>query len=158
MRRLLVLSAFAIVAVLVALPAASTARERATGPGTLSVRDGYGSVVIVAQGSVIGRFTSGRLILNDPRDDDGGEPRVRGAEQRRALSATKTVYRGRNVRFRLLGGRFVLNVSGEEIYLSAVGRGHARVRGYWGSYSVNGGEYLPLPVETGVFQLRAPGG
>ena len=154
MRKLLALAFLS----LLALPAASPAGRKVPGEGTLSVRDATARMVITARGAVIGRFLSGSLTLTDPSPADGSEPIVRGAEQVRRLSATRAFYRGTNVRFRLIGGRFTLRTTGEGIYLTAVGRGRVRVRGDWGVFSLNGGEYRGLPAEWTAFTLRAPAG
>ncbi len=151
---------FALLAVvfLLALPAASPARRGLPGDGTLSVRDGWGRVIVVANGAIIGRFADGTLTVNDPSDDDGTEPIVRGAENRRSVSETRTVYRGKKVRFRLIGGRFTLRLTGTGMFLTVVGRGHVKLRGDWGTYSLNGQQYQPLPFELTTLRLRAPAG
>ena len=154
MRRLLVLLAVLALGV----SASSAAGPRVPADGTLSVRDMDGRVVIVARGAVIGRVGTGALVINDPSDDDGSEPIVRGAERTRPVSETRTVYSGKQIRFRLIGGRFTVRAAGFRIYLSAVGRGSVRLRGDWGDFSLNGAEYRLVPFELTKFPLRAPAG
>src|SRR6266705_232953 len=155
MRRLLT---FAMLAAL-ALPAASAARTQGASDGTLSVRDGRGTITISGRGGVIGSFAQGRVTISDPVDGDGTGPIVTGDEWSRDRDATTTTWGGTKVRFRIIGGSFRIVVKGRGINLSLVGRGNVTLIGAGtaddGSYSVNGGDYSPIPSFQLVFPLSA---
>jgi hypothetical protein len=152
------------------LPSASFADKQLRGDGTLSVRDGRGSVVISARGAVIGQLTrferNGKLVIEDLIEGDGSDPIVRGADWVRDRGDGTPVYGGRNIRFRLLGGRFVLRVTNAVgLQLSVVGRGKVTLDGagslesgilYDGLYSLNGEEPQSLPDDPETFPLQAP--
>jgi hypothetical protein len=167
-RRLLVLTC--LLALLV--PAAS-AGNRQRADGTLSIRDGRGSVVVHARGAVIGQLTrlerNGKLVIEDPVEGDGSDPRVVGADWARERPDGKLVYGGKAIRFRLIGGRFVLRVTNAVgLQLSVVGRGRVTLDGAGsledgvtsdGVYSLNGEELQSLPDDATSFPLapRPPG-
>jgi hypothetical protein len=156
MRRLLT---FAVLAAL-ALPAASSAREKAMNDGTLSVRDGRGVITIQGRGGVIGSFAQGRVTITDPVDGDGTGPIVTGEDfPPIERTETTTTWRGTKVRFRIIGGAFRVVVKGRGINLSFVGKGNITLNGAGteddGSYAVNGGEYSPIPDFAFPFPLSA---
>jgi hypothetical protein len=164
-RRLLVLTC--LLALLV--PAAS-AGNRQRADGTLSIRDGRGSVVVHARGAVIGQLTRlerhGKLVIEDPVEGDGSEPKVVGADWYRERPDGTLVYGGKAIRFRLIGGRFVLRVTNAVgLQLSVVGRGRVTIDGagsvgdgvaFDGVYSLNGEEAASLPDDATTFPLQAP--
>jgi len=155
MRRLLT---FAMLAAL-ALPAASAARTQGASDGTLSVRDGRGTITISGRGGVIGSFTRGSVTINDPVDGDGTGPIVTGDDWSKDRDATTTTWGGSKVRFRIIGGSFRIVVKGRGVNLSLVGTGKVTLSGAGtvddGSYSVNGGDYFPLPGFPFFFALSA---
>jgi opacity protein-like surface antigen len=146
MRRLLT---FAMLAVL-ALPAVSAARTQGANDGTLSVQDARGTITISGRGGVIGSFARGSVRINDPIDEDGTGPIVTGDDWSKERDSTTTTWGGTKVRFRIIGGSFRVVVKGRGINLSLVGTAKVTLDGAGteddGSYSVNGGEYLALPV------------
>jgi hypothetical protein len=145
MRRLL---PFAVLAALL-VPAAGTARPGGMNDGTLSVKDGRGVITIQGHGGVIGSFAQGRVTINDPIDGDGTGPIVTGDEWSKDRNDTTTTWGGTRVRFRMIGGTFKIVVRGRGINLSLVGKATVTLNGAGtdddGSYSVNGGEYSPIP-------------
>lgn len=156
MRRLLT---FAMLAAL-ALPAVSGARPQGSSDGTLSVRDARGTITITARGGVIGSFAQGRVTISDPVDGDGTGPIVTGDDFPPVeKNDTTTTWRGTKVRFRIIGGAFRIVVKGRGINLSLVGKGNVTLDGAGtgddGSYSVNGGEYLPMPGFASIFTLSS---
>ena len=156
MRRLLT---FAVLAAL-ALPAAATARQRGPNDGTLSVKEGRGMVTISGRGAVIGSFVQGRVTISDPIDGDGTGPIVTGDDfPPIERSDTTTTWRGNKVRFRMIGGTFKIVVRGRGINLSLVGKGTVTLNGAGtddnGTYSVNGGDYSPIPDYFFSFPLSA---
>jgi len=155
MRRLLT---FAMLAAL-ALPAASAARTHNSSDGTLSVRDGRGTITISGRGGVIGSFARGSVTITDPVDGDGTGPVVTGDDWSKDRSDTTTTWGGTKVRFRMIGGTFRMVVKGRGINLSLVGKGTVTLKGAGtendGSYSVNGADYTPLPAFPLPFSLSA---
>ena len=151
------------------VPVAS-ARELERGDGTLSIRDGRGTVVVQARGAVIGQLTrferNGRLVIEDPVEGDGSEPRVVGADWARTRADGTPIYGGKAIRFRLIGGRFVLRVTNAVgLQLSVVGKGRVTLDGagsleqdllYDGVFSLNGAEPESLPDDPTSFRLQPP--
>jgi hypothetical protein len=158
MRRLLI---FAVLIAL-AVPATSGARARGPNDGTLSVRDGRGTIVISARGGVIGSFARGSVTISDPVDGDGSGPIVTGEDfPPIERNETTTTWRGTRVRFRIIGGAFRIVVRGRGINLSVVGKGNVTLNGAGtgddGTYSINGEEYTPIPDFLFPFALSATG-
>ena len=151
------------------VPSAS-AEQVERGDGTFSIRDGRGTVIVQARGAVIGQLTrfdrNGRLVIEDQVEGDGSDPIVRGADWVRERADGTPVYGGKGIRFRLIGGRFVLRVTNAiGLQLSVVGRGRITLDGagsllnstlYDGEYSINGEPPQSLPDEPETFQLRPP--
>jgi hypothetical protein len=155
MRQLLT---FAMLVALV-LPAASAARDKGPSDGTLSVRDGRGTITISGRGGVIGSFARGSVTISDPLDGDGTGPVVTGDSWSKSRNDTTTSWGGTKVRFRIIGGWFRIVVRGRGINLSFVGKGTVTLNGASGaddgSYSVNGGDYGPLPGFLFPFPLSS---
>jgi hypothetical protein len=132
-----------------AVPAAALAGVRGPGDGTLSVRDGHGTFSVSARGGVIGSFARGRVVITDPDPNDGTGPIVTGDDWHKERTDTTTVYGGTKVRFRLIGGSFRIRVVAAGVNLSVVGKGTAGLNGEGtaddGTYSVDGGDYVPVP-------------
>ena len=133
----------ALVALLaLAVPLAGYAAVRA-GEGTLSVDNGHGRVVVQAKGAIIGRLTSGSVIVYDLTPNDAFEPYVSGDDYVRLVGETGLQYGGRNLRFRLIGGAYRIVVKGAGIDLSVVANGFAVLEGDAedaGVYSVDGAD------------------
>lgn len=156
MRRLIVVTA----SLALAVPTVALAATRASGDGTLSVKNASATIVINAKGGVIGRFESGSVRITDPIDGDGSGPVVTGAERHHDVDATTDTWSGTKVRFRLIGGTFKVKVQGSGIFLSVVGRGEVRMTGRGtdddGSFSLNDAQDKPL-LDTPIFlTLAAP--
>jgi hypothetical protein len=161
MRRL----GFVVVCLLLAVPAISLARSLPPGDGTLSVRNGRGVVVLQIKGAVIGWLGRGKLTLTDNDPYDENEPVVHGffrAGSPRQLNDATTVYRGKNIRYRMLDGSYRLRFEGNGIRLSAVGKGWVTFDGddrydSVGSYSLNGEPFEPIPFDlTDKLKLQVP--
>src|SRR6266404_5270571 len=125
MRRLLTCGMLAALA----LPAASAARTHGATDGTLSVRDGRGTITISARGGVIGSFARGSVTITDPIDGDGTGPIVTGDDWSKDKDATTTTWGGTRVRFRIIGGFFRIVVKGRGMNLSLVGTGRVTLSG-----------------------------
>jgi hypothetical protein len=148
------------VLVALALPAASLARDQGASDGTLSVRDGRGTITISGRGGVIGSFARGSVTISDPIEGDGTGPIVTGDDFPPVeKNDTTTTWRGTKVRFRIIGGSFRIVVRARGINLSLVGTAKVTLDGAGtgddGSYSVNGGDYLAIPGFSLPFQLSS---
>jgi len=149
-------------ALVLALPAVAGKARPRPGDGTLSVRDGRGMVQFVARGTVIGRVDVGEVIAIDRNPFDDNEPIIRGGRVPRGeQSETTTTRVGRNIRFRLTGGAYRLKIRGLGVDLAAVGKGSVTLNGDerfadTGLFSLNGGEFIPVPYERTTLQLATP--
>ena len=152
MRRLLVPALFAALVV----PAVALATPKATGDGTLAVKNGNGYVFVSGRGAVIGACDECRVRTYDPDPDDGTGPIVAGAEDHDDLGASTDLYTGEDVRFRMIGGTFKIRIWGSGIDLSVVARGWGRIKGNdssTGWYALNGGDRRQLPDDLFKFVL-----
>jgi hypothetical protein len=167
MRRTLLFMLLAILAV----PAAALAVQAAPGDGTLSVREGEGTVQLALRGSILGRIGSGSLWIDDPKTGLCDTQLVWGADdsETRAVFSKgefelRCVYTGLNIRFRLVGGVHDISiVRGRDVAISAVGRGTAFIKGRGaitglpdGTYSVDGGDYVSLPDAGRELEIGTP--
>src|SRR5215468_4408284 len=156
MRRLLT---FAVLVAALAAPAGADARSFSTSDGTLSVKDARGVITIQGRGAVIGSVAKGSVMINDPIDGDGTGPIVSGDEWSKDKTDTATIWGGKGVRFRNIGGTFKVVVRGRGINLSFVGKASVIVNGAGtdddGSYAVNGGDYNLIPAFALPFALSA---
>lgn len=148
-------------ALALALPATALAIHSLPGDGTLVVDNGRGVVTVRAKGGIIGRFDSGRLVIEDPIESDGKAPVVYGAERIRDLGNHRTLYVGEDIRFRMIGGLYRVTIQAVGIDVSAVGRGLVILdaTGFTdlpGRYSINGGPFQPLPGKPTTFTLGTP--
>jgi hypothetical protein len=135
---------------LVAVPAALAATH-ATGDGVLEINNGAGTIVLTTtRGIVWGQVARGKLVVTDPSPTDGSVF-VSGATII-PVSETVTAYRGRDLHFRVTGGKVKLTLKGFGIDLTAVGVGTVQLAG--DAYAADAGEYAldnsgkwnPLPV------------
>ena len=135
---------------LIAIPAAMAA-TRAAGDGVLEVFHGYGVVTLSGtRGTAWGQIANGQLIVTDYVAGDGSIL-VSGADDVNQISANVTVYRGKDMRFRVTGGRYKLRFNGDDINLSAVGVGSARLAGDPtaddpGDYALDNGKRVAMPL------------
>ena len=158
MRRFLLL--LGLVAML-ALPAFVSAASQSD--GTLSIKRGRATIAIkLGRGTVIGRLAVGQVRIKDPSPYDGPPPDVHHCRRLRYPTPNTTLCIGRKLTFRALDGRFVINVKGSGIFLSAVGRGTVTIIGDSdpstpnGVMSVDNGAYEAIPDFQTVFALGGP--
>ena len=152
MRRLLL----TLLCGLIVVPAALAA-HRATGDGVLELKAVYGFVGIgtadqPATGALWGQMDRGKLTIVDPVAGDG-TVFVSGWETRKQTddSPRTVVYTGKDLHFRVTGGKYKLVFNGAGIDLTAVGVGIARLDGDQdavnaGSYAIDSGKWIPVPV------------
>jgi hypothetical protein len=151
---------------ILAVPAVGTAAlMRGAGDGELSVASGRGKVTVDARGGIFGRFVDGRVQILDLTPDDPFVPTVFGDERLpRELANGAVLYRGTNVRFRLVGGGYRITVTGIGIDISAVGNGSVWLESdksrLPGTFSLDGvdcsalrAKCRPLPETRTVFKL-----
>ena len=146
-----------------ALPGAASARPGSPGDGTLLVRNANARIVVQAKGGLIGRCDACTLTIKDPNPDDGSGPIVSGAELRHDINDTTTRWIGGNMRFRIIGGRFTVGVSGGGVDLSVIGKGQVTLQGNKGSdddgtFSLNGAAAQPITDVAQFFLLAATTG
>ena len=150
-----------LLVLLLALPATAWAVHSLPGDGTLVVDNGRGQVTVRARGGIIGRFDSGRLIVEDPVEGDGSGPIVYGAERIRDLGQHRTLYVGEDVRFRMIGGLYRVTIQAVGMDVSAVGRGTVVLdaTGFTdlpGRFSINGGPSSRCRAGRRPIQLGQP--
>jgi hypothetical protein len=117
-------------AAIVAASLAGLAGAAAPTPGTLGVEQGKGTVTLELKGSILGVLTNGSVRVTDLTPRDRFVPYVFG----RRLSITRTgprtiLYRGKSLRYRMLGGSTRVVVKGNGVSLSASGRGYTILDG-----------------------------
>jgi hypothetical protein len=101
--------------------------------------------------------------IKDPNPLDGNSPEVHHCRKLRYPTPNTTLCIGKKLTFRALDGRFVVNVKGTGVYLSAVGRGTVTIIGDSspttpnGVMSVDNGAYEAIPDFQTVFALGASG-
>ena len=141
MRKLALLACAATVAVTLAgLAGAAT-----PGPGRLSVEQGKGTVTVELKGSIVGVAANGSVRVTDLTPRDRYFPVVLGRKLSISRSGPKTIlYRGKSLRYRMLGGSTRVVVKGSGISLSASGRG----------YTILDGESTLPDEATGYYSLE----
>jgi hypothetical protein len=153
-----------LLVLMLVLPAAAQSQSGAPQNGTLSIKEGRGIVELNARGSVTGRV-NGQISITDPRPYDSKRPVVYGATKTIYRNVRTTVYRGKNVRFRLIGARFEFRIQGRAIFLGAIGRGDGVIDGagdptasvfYDGVFSLNDAPPQSLPDDPTTFDLAPP--
>jgi hypothetical protein len=144
-----------LLALALTLPVVATAAKRPA-QGSLSIEGGRGVITIKGQGGVLGKIR-GAVQIVDLSPNDKWRPMVNGVRQDR----TGWV-RGSEVSFRILGGKFKIQLRGEAISVAVRGIGFATFKGEPGSLGETGvyasGESAdcvaepdlcePVPVET----------
>lgn len=170
MRRLVWLT---VLAIALAVPAVGYAVVGgSSNDGTLSVKAGVGRVFTSITGSAVGRLGKGYIKITDPNPNDGVGFEFSGCDVTTDKSTSTTICqsngKGTVVRFRAIGGKYLITIKGSAIFLSAVGQGYATLNGagddpnfpgtFDGTYSINDGPYKSLPDELHVYPLGAPGG
>jgi hypothetical protein len=165
MRRLVVLCTLLVLS----LPVAAGAATRATGDGTLTVRDlaevrtGVFAVRIrvTQQAGLIGRCDQCAFRVDDirPNDLEEATPVVTGAETQRDLDGDgeDEFFRGTDVRWKLVGSGYLLRIrTGRDIDLTVVGKARVSLRGVEGKYSINDGPEKVVPLDPAPFFLGTP--
>jgi hypothetical protein len=171
MRRIL---PFIAAAVLLAVPAGAWAYRQATDDGTLSVKNGYGTVWIGgkdgngARGALIGSVGDGIVTLTDVDDSSTDDVKVNGCDDAKVKPQPNQIVCASSgkIRFRIVGGRFRLKIQGDDVDLSVVGKGSIQLTGSDtdlednpiddpGQYKLNDDPWKTLPLKKSTAQLGA---
>jgi hypothetical protein len=131
---------------------AALAATHATGDGVFELRSGAGVIVLnTSRGTVWGQIDTGKLVVTDPLAGDG-VVLVSGAESTRYVAENVTAYTGKDLHFRVTGGKNKLWFKGSGIDLTAVGVGGAQLTGDAfsdpGDYALDSGKWNAVPVVT----------
>ncbi|HEY7602699.1 MAG TPA: hypothetical protein VH760_00460 [Gaiellaceae bacterium] len=136
---------------------------KAPGDGTLVVDNGNGRVMVRARGGILGRFDNGNVVISDLDVSDGRVPFVYGAETISFLGNGRIQYSGDDIRFRMIGGLYRVDIRATGVDVSAVGRGTAVLDAtgftdFPGRFSLDGGPLRSLPGHATSYSLgQAPG-
>ena len=102
-------------------------------------------------------MNNGKLTLTDNDPYDENSPVVHGRLRARPmqLSDATTVYKGQNIRYRMVEGSYRLKFEGSGIRLSTVGRGWVTFDGddrfeNVGAYSLNAAPLQPIPFDPTI--------
>ena len=139
---------------------AALAATHATGDGVFELRSGAGVIILnTSRGTVWGQVDSGKLVVTDPLAGDG-VVLVSGAETTKYPTDNITVYTGKDLHFRVTGGKIRLWFKGSGIDLTAVGVGSAQLTGDAftdpGDYSLDSGKWKAVPVVTFTVRFGVP--
>jgi|SRR5581483_577013 len=139
-----------LLVIFLAAPAA-LASPGAANDGVFEVRAAnVASATVVGQrGTLWGQMDKGRLVVTDVLPGDG-QIFVSGAKPKPGSADNVTVYTGRDIHFRVTGGKYKLYFVGSGIDLTAVGIGVATLTGdiealETGDYALDGGKWTPVP-------------
>ncbi len=91
-------------------------------------RDANGTIIVQGKGVIFGHFDQGALMVLDYRPDDPNASITVSGSKVRAVKATGT-YSGSDIRFLFPSGRYTLELIGNGIAVSAVGKGSVSVTG-----------------------------
>jgi len=171
---------FALVAGVLAAPAAALAVTDAPGDGTLVVENGAAPrgvavVTLTISGTAIGHVSTGspdqvdKVVIYDPNNTNNiGASGMNGALLSRTSNATaqRTTLVGNDFRFRAAGGIYKVWIYGTGVNLFAVGNGKVTLQGSPdstgssdGKYSLDGGDWHSLPAApSDLLQFGSPSG
>jgi hypothetical protein len=158
---------------LVAVPAALAA-SHATGDGVVELSDVTGTVVLSGtRGTAWGQMSKGKLVVTDPVAGDGSIYVSGGGTGTPGKAEGVTIYSGRDIHFRVTGGKYKLafrgfgtDQSAVGVDLTAVGVGTVQLTGDaftndTGKYAVDSGKWNTVPAwpitkQFGVQPAPAP--
>ena len=131
MRRL----ALSLVLLALAVPALVLAAAKPPA-GALSIEGGRGAIVVKGNGGLLGRVAHGSVEVVDLTPGDSWKPVVNGTTR-----ARRSMSKGTNVSFRILGGDYRVTIKGDGISVSARGSGTAMLLGIAGVFNTDTGIY-----------------
>jgi hypothetical protein len=104
--------------------------------GALSIEGGKGVIVVRGNGGLLGRVAHGSVEIIDLTPGDAWRPTVNGITR-----GKRSLTKGANVSFRILGGEYRITIRGDGISVSARGSGVAALLGVPGPFSSDAGIY-----------------
>jgi hypothetical protein len=146
-----------VVVLLLALAGTASSSDKRPTPGLLTVTSARGKVVLQGQGPLVGQLDAGQLEIRDLTPTDRFSPLVLGVPRGRIVAL-----RGKDVGFRVPGGRYRIVVRGEGISLSARGTGVVQLDGEpdtvgeTGTFAVDDVAAAPVPDEPTRVTFGSP--
>ena len=156
-------------ALLTALAVPAGALYAATGDGTLVVKKGEGApgvpvVQMTITGSVIGSVDYGKVVIDSSLSSDGASVTGYESHGNSTKIADAQFWKGSDLKFRAVGGKFTILVYGSGVNVVAVGKGTVKLAGVPdtpngdGTYSLNDKDFVSLPgTQTDTLYIRASG-
>jgi hypothetical protein len=156
-------------ALLSALAVPAGALYAATGDGTLVVKKGEApSGVPVVQmtitGSVIGSVDYGKVVIDSSLSSDAASVTGYESHGNSKVIPDAQYWKGSDLKFRAVQGKFTILVYGSGVNVVAVGKGTAKLVGVPdtpngdGMYSLNDKDFVSLPgTQTDTLYIRASG-
>jgi hypothetical protein len=155
------------VAALLAVPAGALALATDTSDGTLLVKNGDGKVSINATGALIGALDKGTVKLVDPAEQNTGDLILKGCDNNTKTFTDNTITcSGKDLRYRVVEGRFKVRINGSGVDLSAVGVGFGDTpitlngdpsldvdNDGFGTYKLNDDKAKAIPDKPTILQL-----
>jgi hypothetical protein len=164
MRRLILM-----LALLTALAVPFGALSAATGDGTLVVKKGEAPngvpvVQMTITGSVIGSVDYGKIVIDSSLSSDPASVTGYQLTGNSTKIETAQFWRGSDLKFRAVGGKYTILIYGSGVNLVAVGKGTVKLAGLPdkptgdGRYSLNEQGFVSLPgTTTDTLYIRSSG-
>ena len=132
-----------------ALPATAVGRPGDKGDGTFAVKNAVGQITVVAKGTALGRVDEGQIVVLDTSAGNASaDIQVLGYDRKPVVRWNgAVVYKGEDMRFRIVGGSYIATVTGTGVNVSAVGRGTVQGQGISeGLFSTDGSPFRAAPA------------
>jgi hypothetical protein len=153
---------FVLLCSLVLAPAAM-AGVRTTGDGVLELKGVNATKVAITgqKGAIWGQLDKGVLKVVDLNPDDNLNAYVSGGTIIPDTDPTLTVYSGKNIHFRFIGGKYRFIIQGSGIDVTAVGVGQASLTGDpdqvdTGTYAIDDGKWQQVPYLKKLVTFGTP--
>jgi hypothetical protein len=136
-----------VLLVLFAVPAAGAARPGDKTDGTFAVKNAVGQITVNAKGTALGKVDEGQIAVAEIGVPGADDVQVLGADRKPVVRNGYTIYRGQDMRFRIVGGWYSLVVTGTGVNVSAVGAGTVSGKGISeGLFSTDGSPFKAAPA------------
>jgi hypothetical protein len=133
-----------IVVLALLVPAAASARGGERGDGTFVVKSANATLLkLNATGSLLGKLDRGEITVQDTSSTASDDIQVLGYDRKPVVRPDgSTTYRGDKMKFRVVGGGYLVTINATGINLSAVGKGTIVGTGISdGLFSIDGGPF-----------------
>jgi hypothetical protein len=139
---------------------AALAERRASGDGSLVVSNASArSIVLKGNGLIFGHLGSGTLTVVEYDAADTSAPQISGSTGR--VVGNAVVYTGTDLRFLFPNGKYLLRLEGNDIDISAVGKGTVTAAGLGsaddGTLTVNNGKAQPVSLFPAAISFNGNG-